>query len=194
MEIILFDRNEIMIKSWQMEFKDFTNFKYHQGDFKEIVTNNKNTSIVSPANSFGVMNGGIDLAYSEHFGWHLQETVQECIKKDYDGELLVGQSFITETYNNEIPYIIIAPTMRLPMLSHDTPNAYLAMKSILRTALKNNIEYLLISGLCTGAGKMSYERCANQMYIAYDEVINKNNIPNIKTIKDGGMHYMQLLK
>ena len=28
-------------------------------------------AIVSPANSFGFMDGGIDYAYSDHFGWHM---------------------------------------------------------------------------------------------------------------------------
>ena len=28
-------------------------------------------AIVSPANSFGFMDGGIDYCYSEHFGWQM---------------------------------------------------------------------------------------------------------------------------
>lgn len=192
MKIILFDRNEPMIDAWKEKFSNISDVDYYLGDFRGIKTNSKSTSIVSPANSFGVMNGGIDLAYSEHFGWFLQEDVQHRIKKEYYGELLVGQSFITQTYNDDIPYIIIAPTMRLPMDVSASPNAYIATKTILRTAIENNIEYLLISGLCTGAGQMSYERCANQMWKAYDEVIN-GNVAEIKTIREGFMHYNTIL-
>ncbi len=192
MKIIFFDRNEAMVNAWRNRFQGVPNIEYFLGDFKDIKTGSKSTSIISPANSFGVMNGGIDLAYSEHFGWNLQEEVQKRIKNEYDGELLVGQSFITETKNEDIPYIIIAPTMRLPMNVHESPNAYLTMKTILRTALKNNLDYVLICGLCTGAGYMSFERCANQMYKAYDEVIN-NNTFDIKSIREGGAHYMSLL-
>ena len=28
-------------------------------------------AIVSPANSFGFMDGGIDMVYSRHFGWQM---------------------------------------------------------------------------------------------------------------------------
>jgi O-acetyl-ADP-ribose deacetylase (regulator of RNase III) len=192
MKIIFFDRNEHMINAWKNRFANVANIEYFLGDFKDIKTGNKKIAIISPANSFGVMNGGIDLAYSEHFGWNLQEEVQNRIKNEYYGELLVGQSFTVETYNDDIPYMIIAPTMRLPMPSHETPNAYLAMKAILREAIKNNVEYVLICGLCTGAGHMTSERSANQMWKAYDEVIN-GNVIEIKSIKDGSIHYMPML-
>lgn len=34
---------------------------------------------VSPANSFGFMDGGIDLAYSLHFGWQMYEYWNMCM-------------------------------------------------------------------------------------------------------------------
>lgn len=37
-------------------------------------------AVVSPANSFGFMDGGIDLHYSTVFGWHVQERLQAFIK------------------------------------------------------------------------------------------------------------------
>lgn len=60
-------------------------------------------AIVSPANSFGFMDGGIDLAYSERFGWHVQALVQSIIMQDYDGELLVGQATTVETGDCALP-------------------------------------------------------------------------------------------
>ena len=181
-----------MIDAWKQKFQGVPNIEYFLGDFKDIKTGCKSTSIISPANSFGFMNGGIDLAYSEYFGWGLQEDVQLRIKTEFDGELLVGQSFITETYDKDIPYIIIAPTMRIPMDVNESPNAYLTMKTILRTALQNNVDYLLVCGLCTGAGNMSYERCAKQMYTAYNEVISNEKV-EFKTLRDAGIHYISLL-
>ena len=38
-------------------------------------------ALVSPANSFGYMDGGIDLVYSMHFGWHVQERLQEASRR-----------------------------------------------------------------------------------------------------------------
>jgi O-acetyl-ADP-ribose deacetylase (regulator of RNase III) len=54
-------------------------------------------------------------------------------------------------------------------------NAYLAMKAIL-IACKNNekIKTVAIPGLCTGCGRMPFHIASNQMFLAYDEIINEN--------------------
>lgn len=39
------------------------------------------SAFVSPANSFGYMDGGIDLHYCNTIGWHLQENLQKKIKE-----------------------------------------------------------------------------------------------------------------
>jgi len=45
---------------------------------------------VSPANSFGFMNGGIDAQYLEHFGGNAQKWLRSRIKSYYDGEMPAG--------------------------------------------------------------------------------------------------------
>lgn len=55
------------------------------------------TAAVSPANSFGFMDGGVDLVYSRHFGWHVQERLQKAIQSMKFSELLVGQALAVET-------------------------------------------------------------------------------------------------
>src|SRR5690349_8160234 len=54
-------------------------------------------AVVSPANSFGFMDGGIDRLYTQHFGPVVQERVQACIRGCFAGELLVGQATIVPT-------------------------------------------------------------------------------------------------
>ena len=56
-------------------------------------------AVVSPSNSFGFMNGGIDLLYLKRFGMDLQYRLQKKIKDKHFGELLVGQAEIIETYH-----------------------------------------------------------------------------------------------
>jgi O-acetyl-ADP-ribose deacetylase (regulator of RNase III) len=55
------------------------------------------------------------------------------IKELPEGELLVGQAMVLETGDRQIPFLISAPTMRIPTnFNIDTSvNAYLAMKAIL---------------------------------------------------------------
>ena len=86
-------------------------------------------AIVSPANSFGFMDGGIDETYRAHFGQEIQERVQRVIAERHYGELLVGTADLVETGYDGTPYMIIAPTMRVPMALTDSVNAYLAARA-----------------------------------------------------------------
>jgi len=49
-------------------------------------------ALVSPANSYGFMDGGIDAAYSAFFGPQVQAAVQEAINRRPEGYLPVGAS------------------------------------------------------------------------------------------------------
>ncbi|MGB3240982.1 MAG: hypothetical protein WBB29_22045 [Geitlerinemataceae cyanobacterium] len=49
--------------------------------------------LVSPANSFGMMDGDMDAAIVRYFGQSLMDRVQRRILDDYLGEQPVGTSF-----------------------------------------------------------------------------------------------------
>lgn len=53
--------------------------------------------VVSPANSFGFMDGGVDLLFSRYFGWGVQAELQQKLQKRPLGELLVGEALAVET-------------------------------------------------------------------------------------------------
>ncbi|EIK1778910.1 macro domain-containing protein, partial [Salmonella enterica] len=67
--------------------------------------------MVSAANSFGLMDGGVDAAITTYFGTQLQRHVQKYIIQEYLGEQPVGTAFITETGDGEHPWLVHAPTM-----------------------------------------------------------------------------------
>jgi O-acetyl-ADP-ribose deacetylase (regulator of RNase III) len=58
--------------------------------------------MVSAANSFGLMDGGVDLAIFCYFGVELMDRVQERIIRGYLGEQHVGTSLIVETGNAKV--------------------------------------------------------------------------------------------
>jgi O-acetyl-ADP-ribose deacetylase (regulator of RNase III) len=134
-------------------------------------------AIVSPANSFGFMDGGIDAVYTYQFGIGLQERLQALLAEEHDSELPVGMAVIVPTLRREIPWCISAPTMRLPGNVADTPNAYLAFRAALRAVLEHNahgrpaIRSVLCPGLGTAVGQMPVDRCARQMRAAWDRVL-----------------------
>lgn len=87
------DRNLDVVEAWREYFQSAKDVTVSQGDIFDAPAD----AIVSPANSFGFMDGGIDLAYSYRFGWALQERLQAMLRAEHDGELPVGQAVILET-------------------------------------------------------------------------------------------------
>lgn len=155
--------------SWKECFKKIDSVSVFDGDILEY----KADAIVSPANSFGYMDGGLDLKYSQYFGWDLEKRLRKEIENNYYGEIPVGNALIIETKRMDIPYLISAPTMRVPMNIEKTINAYLAFKGLLQAVISFNnqkekqIKSILCPGLGTGEGRLPYQLCALQMYEAY---------------------------
>ncbi len=166
------DKQEKMVEAWEKAFDGLENVKISQGEIMEV----KADAIISPANSFGFMDGGIDLVYSKFFGYQIQEELQSLIIREHNGELPIGQAVIIPTNNDFIPYLISAPTMRLPMNVSDSINAYLAFRASIIAVKKfneansNSINSVVCPGLCTATGNMPYTRAARQMAIAYRNV------------------------
>ncbi|XP_005111342.1 uncharacterized protein LOC101862080 [Aplysia californica] len=184
------DTNKLLVQAWQSVFDDYPNsVKASHGDIFE--GGPAADAIVSPANSFGFMDGGIDYAYTRFFGSQMQNRLQTIIRDDYDGELLVGQAILMPAYDEEgrdaskdwspfnegkaIKYLISTPTMRVPSNVADTVNVYLSFRAVLLAVRRHNntkgnepIRSVLVPGLATSTGRMSPLRCAWQMLQAYE--------------------------
>ncbi|MGU7780442.1 macro domain-containing protein [Burkholderia sp. PU8-34] len=128
-------------------------------------------AIVSPANSFGWMDGGIDLLYRRRFGLSTERRLIQCIADRPGCELPVGEAVAIETGDRAIPIMIAAPTMRVPALIGDTDNAYRAFRAALRIARMRGMQSLLAPGMGTGVGRMYPVQAAAQMLRAYREIV-----------------------
>ena len=129
-------------------------------------------ALVSPANSFGYMDGGLDLIYSQHFGWDLEKRVREVLLEEHHGELPVGSAAVVPTGRRPQRWLISAPTMRVPMNVARTTNAHLAFRASLLAAIAHpEIQSFACPGLGTGEGRMPPRRCALQMRYAWEAVL-----------------------
>lgn len=181
MKIKLIDVNKNLTDAWSKVFEGVMEVEV----INDSIFNHPCDAIISPANSFGFMNGGIDFAISKNLGWHIEKSVQKKIRTEFFGELLIGQSLIVETDHKDFPYLISAPTMRTPSTITKTPNIYLAMKSILSLVkygtlengdfISNKVQHIAIPGLGTGIGQVQPLVCARQMRIAYEDVIHEKH-------------------
>ena len=93
MKCYLRDRNAELVQAWAECFADVPEVEASQGDIFDLSAD----AVISPANSFGFMDGGIDLVYSKRFGWHVQERIQQLLRESHDGELPVGLAVIVPT-------------------------------------------------------------------------------------------------
>ena len=135
-------------------------------------------TVVSPANSFGFMDGGIDSWYRWRFGDKIQDSVRMAILRYWHGELPVGTAEIVETHDDEVPFLIAAPTMRVPMiLGPESINPYLAMRAVIMLIrrerfrdgvfkgeeIKSKVKKIALPGLGTGVGKVPADMAAHQI-------------------------------
>lgn len=138
--------------------------------------------IVSPANSFGHMDGGIDQTlsymlmqnYDENY---ISSKIRHIIATNYSGEQPVGTCILIPTDNTKFPFLAHAPTMTVPTNVVRTLNAYYAFKSVLESIKSYNntegvvpIKSILTTTFCTGCGEMSLKHSLIQMKKAYDVV------------------------
>lgn len=166
--IVLVDRDARMVDAWRQVMHDVPGVEVHHGDFFAHETD----AMVAPGNSFGIMDGGLDRTIVETLGVHVERRVREAIEARHHGELHVGCAEIVSTDDPRWPWLIYAPTMRVPDDASRSTHAYTAMRAILlaarvhRAATGIPIRSLLCPGLCTGVGAMPPRRSAVQMRVA----------------------------
>lgn len=166
-KFILVDNKAELADAWNKEFEFDDNVEAHG---PADIFSFEGDACVSPANSFGFMDGGIDLLYSMNMGWHVSAQLKNKIQTEYDGELLVGQAVVIPTGYARFPNIICAPTMRVPCRLVGTHNVYLAAKAMFLAAKRHpEFKTIVCPGLGTGTGGVSAAECARIMKLAYDD-------------------------
>ncbi|MDB9975548.1 macro domain-containing protein [Candidatus Thioglobus sp.] len=169
-KLYLIDSKPELCEKWKQVFSRYPEVEVLRGDYFQQSAD----AIVSPANSFGIMDGGLDLAIRNELGFQVETDIQDVILNKYHGEMPIGSAEIINTNHDKWSYMIAAPTMRIPENIAFTLNGYIAFRAIL-TAInrfneskpKRPIKSLVCAGLGTGIGSMEPVKCATQMRAAY---------------------------
>lgn len=175
LKLILVDPLPEMCNAFRERFAGLPNVEVVHGRFEELPIYD---CMVSAANSFGLMDGGVDAAITRFFGEDLQQRVQRRIVDEFLGEQPVGTSIIVETDHPKHPFIAHTPTMRVPMTIIHTDNVYQAMWSMLLAVRQHNlkpdkkIETIACPGLGTAIGQVPYRQAARLMALAYRNFLN----------------------
>lgn len=166
-DMILLDVNPAMTMSWKKYFSA-EGVKVVTSDLGEFMEKHGNEvdAIVSPANSFGIMDGGYDKAIIEIFGRELQSLVQEKIRRKYYGEQPVGTALSVEIPGSS-KILIHVPTMRIPQRIKDETVIYHCMRSMLMEAVAQKIKTVLVPAFGGSTGQVPPETIARMMWGAY---------------------------
>jgi O-acetyl-ADP-ribose deacetylase (regulator of RNase III) len=174
LKLILVDPKAELCGAFRERFQHFPNVVVIMGRFEQLP---EFDCMVSAANSFGLMDGGVDAAITGFFGDGVQRRVQQRILDEFLGEQPVGTSLIVETLHPKHPFIAHTPTMRIPMEIARTDHVYLAMWAMLLAVRAHNrrsaqaIRVVACPGLGTATGCVPLREASRQMALAYEHFL-----------------------
>jgi len=186
------DMNKEVVQTFTSVFSDCPNITVRRGN----ILSQKADCIVSPANSFACMDGGVDKAINYTLNY-ISKEVKEWIDNVYFGEQPVGTCLlipIREENYNGYRFLAHTPTMRVPKDVSNSENAYCAFRALLTRLVHHNrskknenqqIKSVVLTSFCAGAGMMDKLVAAKQMRLAYDLIQNpiKANWENANKIE-----------
>ncbi|KAF5006552.1 hypothetical protein FDECE_7078 [Fusarium decemcellulare] len=193
------------------ELKSTLQVSIHHSSLFELSSSIKFDVVVSPANSYGQLDGGFDDAISRAFSPTkdypaLTKVAQEKLYDEWRGfappgtctMVRIPDDFVLKSKNVwGTKYLALCPTMRLPMdVRWDREIVYDTIWSLLcaidkhnRTVANDKISSILMTPMATGTGFVSPERWAKQTVLAlkhFSEALNKPN-------KWGSMGWSEIL-
>lgn len=158
------------VDAMEERFADISGVVVTHGNINSL--SRENTVFVSPANSLGYMDGGIDYVLSREMFPGLQTIIQDLIAEHgvvnaFGRHYLPVGSALAATR-----HLIVAPTMFQPRDVSRTRNAYwsmLAALTLFHKHYKGGDERLtlVVTSHCCGYGCMDSVESATQMHAAY---------------------------
>jgi O-acetyl-ADP-ribose deacetylase (regulator of RNase III) len=165
-----------MARAWRSLAENRTGLVVHEGSITDVDAD----AVVSPANSLGIMAGGIDAVYASWF-----PGISDRVRAASGGELPVGAAVIVPTGVERPAWLVSAPTMSRPgeTLPPDGGAARAAAGAVLRlwrdgtlpdgTPVRDAVRTIALPGLGTGVGGLSPEVCAAQVGAVWDEILGE---------------------
>ena len=170
-KVVLVDVNPQVVKAWQQTFEENPEVEIAHGSMLEQHV----SAWVTPTNSQGRMDGGLDGVIKKFLGGKIEKRVQAAIKDEWKGKLPVGCATCVATDEPLPRFLISTPTM---VGSSDdisaTMNVVLAAAAAFQAVhmqnerLPGSIRSVALPGLGAQTGRVPVEICADLMWTAYD--------------------------
>lgn len=170
-KVVLCDINPKMVKAWRETFEENPEVEIMQGSMTDMQT----SAWVTPTNSAGRMDGGLDLVIKSFLGVKIEKLVQQQIKAQHGGALPVGRTTCVPTGKVAPAFLISTPTMVGSNEDiSDTLNVALACAAAFQAVHTQNeaepgsVRSVALPGLGANTGKVPVEICADLMWTAYN--------------------------
>lgn len=156
--------------AFRSRFRGLARFEAVCGRYADLPPHD---AFVTAGNAYGIMTAGIDAAVVDFHGEALMTAVQDRIRNDYLGEQPVGTAFVVLTGTPHRPFVVHAPTMRMPGGIAGTDHVYTATWAALLAVYRHNvtaelpIRTVFAPAMGTGFGGMASDEAARQMAAAW---------------------------
>jgi len=129
-------------------------------------------AVVNPANSLGIMGGGISGTLRRQGGDVIQQAAMQA------APIAVGAAIVTTAGQLPAKHVIHVPTMEEPGQKIGAENVRRAARAALIAADRNNLKVIAIPGIGTDLGEVPFDEAAR----AIVEEIRAHRRPNPETI------------
>ncbi len=121
------------------------------------ITKTQVDAIVNPANSYGLMGGGVAFSIKKEGGAGIEK---EAIS---EAPIQIGEAIATSAGKLEAKYVIHAPTMEEPAQPTNLESIKKATLAALKRASKLNVSSVAFPGMGTGVGGVSKKEASSIM-------------------------------
>ncbi|MER7416940.1 macro domain-containing protein [Micromonospora peucetia] len=170
LQVVLTDVNAKVVQAWRAAFADTPEVEIYKGS---ILTRPAD-AWVSPTNSRGRMDGGVDAAIKRHLGAGIQLRVQRAIRDEFGGSLPVGSAVCVPSGATDPRFLISTPTMEQSAQNvSETLNVALACAAAFQAIHMQNerapgsISSVALVGMGAATGRVPARVCANLMWTGY---------------------------
>ena len=184
-KVVLVDINPKIVKAWRQTFEENPEVEIVSGSMLD----RKEMAWVTPTNSRGSMDGGLDLLIKNTLGAQIERRVQQEIARIWRGSLPVGCAICVPTGRDAPRFLISTPTMGNSSENiSDKLNVALACAAAFQAVrMQNRIEpnsitSIALPGLGANTGKVPAEICADLMWTGYNLFLN-NDFADFKAMR-----------
>ncbi|MEU5536962.1 macro domain-containing protein [Streptomyces sp. NPDC020362] len=170
LRVVLTDVNTAVVESWRAAFADTPEIEIRKGSILDEDVD----AWVSPTNSRGRMDGGVDAVVKRHLGAGIQLRVQKAIRSRFAGHLPVGSAVCVPSGAVVPRFLISTPTMETSSQNvSETLNVALACAAAFQAIHQQNseapgsIRSVALVGMGARTGRVPARVCANLMWTGY---------------------------